>query len=148
MALADVIQERIRMSMSLYDELVAELPEDALERKLPAIRSNHLGGQLWCVIGARESYARAIATGKWQGFSCSLTGPGSVVKNEVGAALARSNAAVCAALEPMSSQSDAQLRFVVQLLEHEAAHHGQIIRYLYGLGLSIPPGWKSRYALE
>lgn len=136
------------MSMSLYDELLAELPEDALGRKLPELRSNQLGGQLWCVIGARESYARAIASGQWQGFSCSLTGTGSLVKNEVGAALARSNATICAAVEQISSQCDAQLRFVVQLLEHEAAHHGQIIRYLYGLGLSIPPGWKSRYALD
>jgi len=34
------------------------------------------------------------------------------------------------------------------LLEHEAQHHGQLIRYLYGLRLPIPASWKSRYALE
>jgi hypothetical protein len=29
-----------------------------------------------------------------------------------------------------------------------AAHHGQLIRDLYGLNLPIPDSWKSRYALQ
>ena len=32
--------------------------------------------------------------------------------------------------------------FALDLLEHEAAHHGQLIRYLYGLDLPIPETWK------
>jgi len=36
----------------------------------------------------------------------------------------------------------------LDLLEHEAAHQGQLIRYLYGLALPIPASWKRRYALE
>ena len=37
---------------------------------------------------------------------------------------------------------------VLDLLEHEAAHHGQLIRYLYGLDLPIPDSWKRKYALD
>lgn len=33
-------------------------------------------------------------------------------------------------------------------LEHEAAHQGQLIRYLYGLRLAIPESWRKRYALS
>jgi hypothetical protein len=36
---------------------------------------------------------------------------------------------------------------VLDLLEHEAQHHGQLIRYLYALKLAIPDSWKARYAL-
>lgn len=38
--------------------------------------------------------------------------------------------------------------FLFDLLEHEAQHHGQLIRYLYGLGIERPPSWKERYALD
>jgi uncharacterized damage-inducible protein DinB len=34
------------------------------------------------------------------------------------------------------------------LLEHEVQHHGQLIRYLYGLGIERPESWKQRYALD
>jgi hypothetical protein len=36
---------------------------------------------------------------------------------------------------------------MIDLLEHEAGHHGQLIRYLYGLRREIPESWKKKYAL-
>jgi hypothetical protein len=41
-----------------------------------------------------------------------------------------------------------QRRLAMDLLEHEVAHHGQLIRYLCGLRIDIPESWKSRYALH
>ena len=105
-----------------------------------------MGAQLWCVVGARESYARAIAAGEWVGFSCSLTSPGDPA--EVAEALNRSQAAVTDVLASLDTYSPAQDRLLLDLLEHEAQHHGQLIRFLYALDLPIPASWKARYALD
>ena len=68
-AVAAIIQERLLESFQLYDDLASEVPEAALALKLPGIPSNPLGEQLWCVVGARESFARAIESGSWSGFA-------------------------------------------------------------------------------
>ena len=54
-----------------HSELALGLPEAAFSKDLGA-RSNTIGSQFWCVIGARESYGAAIESGVWRGFSCSL----------------------------------------------------------------------------
>jgi hypothetical protein len=148
LSLADVIRASFQRSIGLYDDLVSEIPEAALSMKLPGIPSNTIGAQLWCVVGARESYARAVEKGTWSGFSCSLTSEGSRNKVAVQAALSNSAAVVLSKLAQLESYHDDRTHFVVNLLEHEAAHHGQLIRYLYGLKLPIPAVWKARYALD
>ncbi|MGH2398349.1 MAG: hypothetical protein ACRDFA_08935 [bacterium] len=148
MSLSDVIRKNFRRSIGLYEELVTELPEAALAMKLPGVPSNSIGHQLWCVVGARESYSRAIQAGRWSGFSSSLTSEGTREKTAVQRALTSSADAVLSVLSDMESYDDDRNRFVADLLEHEAAHHGQLIRYLYGLKLPVPAGWKAKYALE
>jgi hypothetical protein len=146
--IAAVVRERFEGSFSLYDELVAELPEASLAEKLPGLPSNAIGEQLWCVVGARESFARAIEAGEWSGFTCSLSAAGTRERDAVAVALSGSAADVLAAIDRLDASDDARCRLALRLLEHEAAHHGQLIRYLYGLRLSIPAGWKERYALD
>jgi len=51
-------------------------------------------------------------------------------------------------IKTMDSFDQTQCRLLVDLVEHEAAHHGQLIRYLYGLKLPVPEGWKERYTLR
>lgn len=133
-------------SVGLYRDLLDTLDARALSSRLPGVPSNSIGGQLWCVVGARESYARAIAAGAWAGFTCSLDEPGDPAR--VAAALETSAAAVASELQSRERLTDVQERLVLDLLEHEAQHHGQLIRYLYGLRLAIPPSWKERYALD
>lgn len=145
MVRSTAVVESFDRSFGLYRDLLAVLDEVSLNSRLPGLSSNAIGGQLWCVVGARESYARAIAAGEWTGFSCSLDEPGDPAK--VAEALARSEAAVSEALAQLDESSDAQDRLVLDLIEHEAQHHGQLIRYLYGLKLPIPASWKARYAL-
>ena len=133
-------------SFGLYRDLLEVLDEDGLQSRLPGLSSNAIGAQLWCVIGARESYARAIAAGEWAGFSCSLDEPGDPAK--VAAALGSSESAVLQALRHLAEMTEAQDRLVLDLLEHEAQHQGQLIRYLYALRLEIPASWRARYALD
>ena len=52
------------------------------------------------------------------------------------------------ALDGLESATDLASGLILDLLEHEAAHQGQLIRYLYGLRLPIPASWKARYALD
>ena len=42
---------------------------------------------------------------------------------------------------------DIRTGFRLDLLEHESQHLGQILLYLLGLGITPPPGWKSRFAM-
>jgi len=147
MTTAAIIRERVLESFELYDELAAEVPEASLAMKLPGIPSNTVGAQLWCVVGARESFAGAIRSGAWPGFSCSLTADETREREAVTAALSRSAEQVLAAIDDADPDDEDRLRFVLRLLEHESAHQGQLIRYLYGLQLPIPERWKERYAL-
>jgi hypothetical protein len=148
MTYATGIRESFERSFGLYRDLVASLREADLDSKLPGLRSNTLGQQLWCVVGARESYSRAIRAGAWAGFSCSLDYDRTADKDAVLEALQRSEEAVVEALAGFDGEDDARVRLILDLLEHEAQHHGQLIRYLYGLNLEIPESWKTRYALE
>lgn len=147
MASTALIRERIRGLFELYDALASELPEASLAEKLPGIPSNAVGEQLWCVVGARESFARAIQAAKWSGFACSLSADETREGDAVRAGLSRSAAEVLAVIGDLDLADDDRCRFVLQLLEHEAAHQGQLIRYLYGLRPPIPTGWQARYAL-
>jgi hypothetical protein len=134
-------------SFGLYRDLLGVLDARTLTLRLPGMPSNSIGAQLWCVVGARESYARAIEAGAWAGFTCSLDEPGD--PERVAAAL-ESSAGVVASVFHSEERllSDVQERLILDLLEHEAQHHGQLIRFLYGLHLPIPASWKDRYALD
>ncbi len=139
-----VLRERFERSFGLYDDLIASFDAGRLRSTLPNLPSNPIGGQLWCVVGARESYARAVEAGAWSGFACSLDDPSD--PTAVSDALVRSAGVVRGALDVAAG--DAQFGLLLDLLEHEAAHQGQLIRYLYGLRLPVPDSWKARYALD
>ena len=140
------VRERFERSFRMYRDLVGAVGSDALGRRLGDLRSNTVGAQLWCVVGARESYSRAIEAGAWSGFSCSLDDTADPAK--VRAALTGSEDQVRAVLDVLDSGDAARWGLALDLLEHEAAHQGQLIRYIYGLDLPIPASWKRRYALD
>jgi uncharacterized damage-inducible protein DinB len=138
-----LLDRQLEESFAMYDELVAALSSSDLERTLP-VPSNTIGSQLWCVVGARESWARAIAKGAWDGFSCSLTSINDL--DAMRPALAGSAAAVQAA--SAAAGHDAQrTELKLRLLVHESQHQGQLLRYLLGLKLPVPPRWRERFAL-
>jgi hypothetical protein len=147
MAMGAIVRDRFLESFELYDELAREVPDATLAMKLPGIPSNTLGSQLWCVVGARESFGEAIRSGAWPGFSCSLTAAETREREAVSSALSRSAELVLDAIDGVQRDDEDRLRFVLRLLEHEASHQGQLIRYFYGLQLAIPALWRDRYAL-
>lgn len=146
MPISTIIAESFDRSFALYRDLVDSIDEAVLSSGLPGLPSNTLGLQLWCVVGARESHSKAIEANGWSGFSCSLDT--TTDKEVVADALRRSAESVSKVLETFGTYTDVQNRLIIDLLEHETAHHGQLIRYIYGLKLPIPDSWKSRYALK
>ncbi len=147
MAFVQALRDRLERSLDLYRELIELLSDDDLVRTLPGVRSNSVGAQLWCVVGARESYARAIEGGTWAGFSCSLTGEEVKSVERVRDALERSGRRVLELAADAGSFDEVRAGLLLDLLEHDAAHRGQLIRYLYGVPLPVPDGWRKAYAL-
>jgi hypothetical protein len=145
--MSDVLARRLAAAFDLHAVLAATLDEAALASNLGELPSNTIGAQFWCVVGARESYARAIENGSWAGFSCSLSAADTRVPRRVVAAL-ESSATAASAVVAAGNLSEAQTELALQLLEHETQHHGQLIRFLYGLRLPIPEPWRARYSLE
>jgi hypothetical protein len=137
------LKENLQRAFQLTQSLVTHLDEKSLALDLPDLPSNRIGGQLWCVVGARESMLKGIEMGGWQGFSCSLSTPR--VKQSVLAVLE----ATLVQLEALdfSELSDSQIVLAFDLLEHEVQHHGQLIRYVYGNSLTFPESWHERYTV-
>jgi hypothetical protein len=139
------VLSRLSARFLAHRELVSALPEEALERKLP-LPSNSIGAQYWCVVGARESYTRAITAGEWVGFKCSLTANDVKEKQRVMDALDRS-AAEFEREAGKAVWTERTTALLLDLYEHETQHQGQLIRYVYGLGLKFPQSWIDRWAL-
>lgn len=141
-----LIDARLDAVFALYDELISVLDPAQLRQSLP-VPSNPIGMQLWCVVGARETWARAIEAGTWGPFKCSI---GSFEETQkparVADALASSGSAFRDAAKA-NAEDETRTNFKLALLEHESQHLGQILRYLLGLGIDPPPGWKKRFAL-
>lgn len=138
-----LLKTRLDKAFRLTHDLVAHFDDSFLLLDLPGLPSNRAGGQLWCIVGARESYIRAIESGGWQGFSCSLAAPldRQSVLDVLEATRKRLNAF------DFSDLTDVQTDLAFTLVEHEVQHHGQLIRYVYGNGLAFPESWNRRYTV-
>lgn len=137
------LKENLTRAFSLTHDLVTHLDEKSLALDLPNLPSNSISGQLWCVVGARESYLKAIEAGTWKGFSCSLKTP--EVKQSVLDALEASSQLLNQI--DFENLSDTQIKLAFDLLEHEIQHHGQLIRYVYANKLTFPESWHQRYTV-
>ena len=139
----DLFQSRIDRAFLLTNDLVSDLSEDDLQLSLPDLPSNRIGEQLWCIVGARESYLAAIEAAEWSGFSCSINDCFS--KAEILQCL--SDTRLRASRLMWSNFNETQTEFLFDLLEHEIQHHGQLIRYIYGNDLTFPKSWNDRYTV-
>ena len=139
-----IITRKIRRAFELTYDLVENLSEEHLLLHLGDLPSNKIGDQLWCIAGARESYFKAIQKGSWSGFSCSLQNNTS--KTEVIKCISESCRNIMEFIEQEKLSED-QLGLLVDLLEHEVQHHGQLIRYIYGNNINFPKSWNERYTV-
>lgn len=139
----NVLKIRIDRAFNLTFDLIQGLREDELLLKLHNLPSNRIIDQLWCVVGARESYIKAIHENGWQGFSCSLEPP--ITKISIVAGLKKTYNSLCDC--DFSNLNTIQQNLGFDLLEHEIQHHGQLIRVIYGNKLQFPNSWNERYTV-
>ena len=138
--------EHLHAVFRAHHELAELLPEEAFGQKLP-VPSNTIGAQFYCIVGARESYARALKENGWVGFICSLPPENASRKKEIVLALAKTGEdleRLFVEIEWTTERDD----LLLDLLEHEALHQGQLIRYVYGLRHTFPKSWIERWALD
>jgi uncharacterized damage-inducible protein DinB len=122
-----------------YHDLLQDVSDELLDLRLDVPKSKSLKEHLWCVIGARESYTKALAAGSWQGFGCSLE---DFSVESLKAALKTSSEAFFETVSDVSDWTEETENLMADLMEHEVMHEGQIIRLLYGLKRTIPKSVK------
>jgi hypothetical protein len=144
----ELLRRRLERANTLYLDFVDTIPAAHLASRLPGLPSDTVGHQLWCVLGARESFPRAARAGKWQGFSSPIDRDGSSDAASVRAAFVQTAADVDDWVAGIDSADEDSWRYVLALLEHETMHQGQLIRYLYGLRIDRPHTWQQQYALD
>lgn len=139
-----IIKKRLELAFRLTEDLVQALPDKGLQLRLRELPSNSIGEQIWCIIGARESYFKAVVNKGWVGFTCSLDDLSS--KDKVIGLLESTKTELISYLRE-TRLTDVQIELVLTLLEHEVQHHGQLIRYFYANKLAFPPSWNRRYTV-
>ena len=144
-----ILQDRLSKAMALTDALASEVTAESLALHNATGRSNTIGEQFWCLVGARESYARAFEHGVWGGFSCSLNADGVHDPEAVRSALESTNTLVQAKIRsiPEANVDERRISILFDLEQHEVQHHGQLIRYFYANGLPFPADFAKRYSL-
>ena len=136
------LRDNIVRAFNLTEDLLQHLETTDLLLTLKELPSNNIGQQFYCIIGARESYIKAIEAGGWQGFSCSLKDVTS--KEDIEKYLNNSSELLNLLTDDMIID---QVDLAFDLLEHEIQHHGQLIRYIYGNKLTFPKSWHDRYTV-
>lgn len=131
----DILIENLSSRFAAYDDLIASVDDDVLKKRIDVPRHKTLTEHLWCIVGSRESYARAIAQGAWQGWDCSLSKYG---RDDIAKKLSSSAKAVLDAIGNVDDWTPERERQLAGLAEHEVMHEGQIIRHMYALELKMP----------
>ncbi len=139
-----ILIKRLGKAFNLTSDLINGVSDDALKLRLKTLRSNTIGQQIWCMIGARESYLKAMVNNGWAGFGCSLKDTAS--KAEILKCL-QSSAERCLNFLDAQQLNEIQAELAITMLEHEIMHHGQLIRYFYGNDLAFPKSWNERYTV-
>lgn len=130
--------EKLLQRFDAYADLARDLDEALLNRTVDVPRHKSLAEHLWCVVGARESYARAIDQGEWAGFSCSMQ---SFSVTDFQDKLRDSSLAVETAIRNVTEWTGARFELLATLAEHEVMHEGQIIRHMYAIDQALPGSW-------
>lgn len=134
-----LVLESLAKRFQSYDDLTASLEDAQLGEKVDVPKHKSLLEHLWCIVGARESYARAIDKGEWSGFSCSMA---EYTHDEIAAKLRSSAEAVLAAANDVANWTEEHERLLLELSDHEVMHEGGIIRHMYAFELDIPESVK------
>ncbi|SHG56426.1 hypothetical protein [Ornithinibacillus halophilus] len=140
----NILMQRVIQALSLTNDFYETIEEHCLRFAIPDVPSNTIGEQAYCIIGARESYLKALKAGQWNGFECSLTDSHNKILliNK----LKETHTNIEKYLQEVSIDN-VNNNLLIDLLEHEVQHHGQLIRYAYANKIGFPKSWNARYTV-
>lgn len=127
--------ESLKRRIGFYADLVQEIDDETIRAPLDVPKHRSVALHLWCVVGTRESYAKAIAAGEMQGWSSSAT---KLDRAEFIDKLHTSGAALLDAVRSVRDWTPQRERLLAEVAEHEVMHEGQIIRVMFGLEKELP----------
>ncbi|MEZ4737049.1 MAG: hypothetical protein R3E79_58975 [Caldilineaceae bacterium] len=152
-SLAEIMLAEWQQIRQLTYDYLDGLESRHLELRLPFATSQTLGYQFWCMVGAHESYLKALEYGSWQGFASSLDQLAEVTPATIKQQMQQADAKLAQLLQTLeinASLSSGQPGYsvVFQMIKHEMHHHGQFINFLFCHQLPIPPSWQEEWALS
>lgn len=132
------IVERLTKRFQAYTELTGLLDDELLKQKIEVPKHKSLTEHLWCVVGARESYAKSIKQGEWAGFECSMQ---TFAPADFCSKLNESAITAIDVIHSVTDWTTERTNLLATLAEHEVMHEGQIIRHMYALEKDLPDSW-------
>lgn len=129
------IVDNLTKRLAFYADLVDQAEDHTINAELDVPRNRSLGMHLWCIVGARESFAKAITAGVMGGWASSVK---KFERNEFAAKLASSGQVLLEAINGVDDWTPEREALLAQIAEHEVMHEGQIIRLMYGLEEPLP----------
>jgi hypothetical protein len=133
------ITQRLINRFKAYSDLAGLLSTDLLTRTIDVPKHKSLANHLWCVVGARESYTKAIDQGAWSGFACSMQ---SFEPDDFRIHLEKSASAANDTVSAITDWTPERASLLAEFSEHEVMHEGQIIRHMYAIEQVLPESWK------
>ena len=131
----ETIVDNLAKRIGFYDDLIEQANDNTLAAELAVPRNRSLGAHLWCIVGTRESYAKAIAAGEMSGWSSSVK---RFEQDEFRDKLTRSGRDLLDAIGAVSDWTPERDKLLAEVAEHEVMHEGQIIRLMFGLEKPLP----------
>ena len=131
----ETIVDNLSKRIGFYDDLIDQANDSTLAAELAVPRNRSLGAHLLCIVGTRESYAKAIADGQMSGWSSSVE---KLEQDEFRDKLARSGRDLLDAINAVSDWTAERDKLLAEVAEHEVMHEGQIIRLMFGLEKRLP----------
>lgn len=135
----EIVISNIKKRFCVLNDLAESLEDFQYFEKLNVAKCKSVEDHLWCIVGARESYFKAILAGEWKGFSCSLVDNSN--KSNFVSALKRTENEFDLIVERANWVTSTE-ELLASLYEHETMHEGQLIRLIYGLKLEMPSSSK------
>ncbi len=142
------ILHSIRESLRLYNDLLNVCDTKTLSQVLGKPESYALGHHFWCVIGARESHVRSLQKGTWDEVACSLEYDDALDKEKLLGSLVASETLIKTYLNEETEWTDEREQLLLDLLEHEVRHQGQLIRYGIYFDITFPESWKKKFYID
>ncbi|WP_100372326.1 hypothetical protein [Bacillus sp. FJAT-45037] len=140
----EIVKQRILQALTLTDDFYNHIEDGCLSLRITDVPSNTIGEQAYCIIGARESYLKAFRVGQWNGFVCSLTDSNN--KPLITSKLKETQTNIEKYFQDISI-GEMNANILIDLLEHEVQHHGQLIRFAYANKIEFPKSWNVRYTV-